>query len=143
MAAPTQSEPIQSIKSPWKLKGTIYSFMTYLCSKDTMELVKVPSFMYSKLEAKSEFADGNFTGGLGMVQIIRYTESPCGPYDEMLVVPGFFEYQNESVGADTRVKIHTKKHARITKIFVSQKETCYNGRKSLFSTCQYFNCYKM
>ena len=63
-----------------------------------------------------------------MVQIIRYTESPVGPYDEMLLVPGFFTYDRESPGKDSAVTAEQKKNLRITKIYVSQKETCYNGR---------------
>ena len=29
-----------------------------------------------------------------MVQIIRHTESPVGPYDELVLVPGEFEYES-------------------------------------------------
>lgn len=63
-----------------------------------------------------------------MLQFIRYTDSPVGPYDEMIVVPGGFEYEREDEGG-RRVK---KRNPRITRIYVSQKDTCYNGRKSMF-----------
>lgn len=63
-----------------------------------------------------------------MIQIIRYTESPVGPYDELILSPGFHEYTVEENGK--RIK---KKNARITRIYVSQKYTCWNGRKSEIS----------
>lgn len=67
-------------------------------------------------------SDGTFVGGIGMVQIIRYTESPVGPYDELLLVPGFFKYDGPNG--------ETRKNVRITRIYVSQKYTCWNGRTS-------------
>ena len=58
-----------------------------------------------------------------MVQIIRYLDSPAGPYDEMLVTPGKFEYEVEEGGKKIK-----KRNTRVTRIYVSQKVTCYNGR---------------
>lgn len=63
-----------------------------------------------------------------MVQIIRYTESPVGPYDELLVCPGSFGYEIETEGKSGAVMLEKKKNARITRIYVSQKQTCKNGR---------------
>jgi hypothetical protein len=63
-------------------------------------------------------------GGLGMIQVIRYTESPVGPYDELVIVPGGFEWEDAK-----KIK---KRNVRVTRIYVSQKETCWNGRKSEF-----------
>lgn len=54
-----------------------------------------------------------------MLQIIRYTQTPVGPYDEMALLPGDF--------AMPRAK---ESNMRITRIYVSQKDTCYNGRKN-------------
>jgi hypothetical protein len=127
---PAEHPPIQLIVPPWKLKGTVYSFMMYSTSKDASILAQDPYFMFSELEASSSFATGVFLGGIGMVQIIRYTESPVGPYDEMLIVPGFFEYQKKSMDKLGVEKMEKKKNARITRIYVSKKETCNNGRTS-------------
>lgn len=55
-----------------------------------------------------------------MVQVIRYSETPVGPYDEMLMIPGKFEYPDEKGG--------TRANLRITRIYVSQEKTCWNGR---------------
>jgi hypothetical protein len=60
-----------------------------------------------------------------MVQILRYRDSPVGPYDEMLVVPGSFDWARDtSAGGVGR-------NPRISRIYVSQKHTCYNGRLSM------------
>lgn len=57
----------------------------------------MPAIAYSPLEAKSPFADatasGEHLGGLSQIQIIRYTESPIGPYDELIACPRFFAYE--------------------------------------------------
>jgi len=55
-----------------------------------------------------------------MVQIIRYTETPVGPYDEFVLVPGQFEYEHGG----------KKGNAKVSRAYVSQEKTCYNGRKS-------------
>lgn len=85
--------------------------------------------MYSSLESRSSFANGKFIGGIGMVQVIRYSETPVGPYDELVLVPGFFTYprKRDSKGRET---VKEQKNARVTRIYVSQKDTCWNGRKS-------------
>lgn len=76
-------------------------------------------FLFSTLESASSFSKGKFLGGLAMVQVIRYTETPVGPYDELLLVPGAFEYELEG---------NVKKGLRCSRIYVSQKDTCWNGR---------------
>jgi hypothetical protein len=63
-----------------------------------------------------------------MVQVIRYTESPVGPYDEMLIVPGYFECDSKDV--DKQGKRIKKQHVRVSRIYVDSKFTCWNGRKS-------------
>jgi len=120
-----------TIPAPWTLKGTVYSFLTYTNSKSIQTIGK-ETFLYSPLEAKSSFAQGKFLGGLGMVQVIRYTESPAGPYDELLIIPGKFEYAVEKEQKNGKIKSQTKSDLRLTRIYVSQKHTCFNGRKSEF-----------
>ncbi|KAE8550477.1 hypothetical protein EYB25_006704 [Talaromyces marneffei] len=51
--------------------------------------------------------------------IIRYDDSDVGPYDEVMVIPGFF------------VNPHTgKRHARISNIYVSTDASVWNGRRN-------------
>lgn len=64
-----------------------------------------------------------------MVQIVRYTETPVGPYDELVFIPGDFDVPvlNGTGGEGEGVKKKVRKNTRITGIWVSQKETCWNG----------------
>jgi hypothetical protein len=58
-----------------------------------------------------------YRGGLGAVMLVRYEKAPCGPYDELLYIPGLFEYRGKS-------------YHRISKIFVSSKESVEWGRRN-------------
>ncbi|CAJ2501259.1 Uu.00g041120.m01.CDS01 [Anthostomella pinea] len=115
-------KPIVPVPAPWRLKGTVY-MVSFWCKAGNL-----PKQTYSPLERDSPFAapesSGRHIGGLGQIQIIRYTESPIGPYDELIVCPGAFAYEK----GDEKVRRTTKKNARITRIYVSQKYTCWNGR---------------
>jgi hypothetical protein len=129
MSSSTPNDPITPVPAPWRLKGTVYTFLTYTSSKGAAELGSMKAFIYSPLEAQSSFASGKFAGGIGMVQIIRYTDTPVGPYDEMLLAPGSFRYRTGgSSGSAQSTK--EQKNARVTRIYVSHKQTCWNGRKS-------------
>jgi hypothetical protein len=123
-------EPIAAIPAPWNLKGTIYSFMMYISTADAKRLSEEKSFLYAPLEAHSDFANGKPVGGLGMVQVIRHHKSPVGSYDELVMLPGNFEYEVEIEGKDGNNKLEKKKNLRVTRIYVSQEKTCWNGRKS-------------
>jgi hypothetical protein len=117
-------KPIEIVPPPWTLKGTIYSATFIPLSTD------LPNKAFSPLERQSAVAtEGKFIGGIGMIQIIRYTESPVGPYDELLIVPGFYKYDGPT---------SERTNVRITRIYVSQKYTCRNGRTSMLArrACQ-------
>ncbi|KAK0122533.1 hypothetical protein ONS96_009575 [Cadophora gregata f. sp. sojae] len=116
--------------APWTLKGTIYSFMFYISPSSAKKLQPQKSLLYSPLEASSSFSDGKLIGGLASVQIIRYTESPVGPYDEFILVPGKFEYEADSKDKDGNLKKEMKQNLRVTRIYVSQEATCWNGRNN-------------
>ena len=58
-----------------------------------------------------------------MLQIVRYSETPVGPYDELVVMPGYFD---TPVGGKKGAR-----NTRITAIWVSQKDTCWNGMMSM------------
>ncbi|KAF7360541.1 hypothetical protein MVEN_00785200 [Mycena venus] len=123
---------IQLAPAPWKLKGRSWSFfVTALSSKSSF-----PAGWCSAYEAEALSTGGEFIGGLGVVQassrfqlsvesthssilqIISYSESPVGPYDELVYVPGRWKYADE------------KTAFRITQIYVSSKESTLNGRKN-------------
>ena len=60
-------------------------------------------------------------GGMGIAEVVRYHDTPVGTYDELAILPGHFEAP-EGIG-------FKGKYLSITGIWVSQKETCMNGRK--------------
>lgn len=101
---------------PWSCKCT-YAFAFFQPASSGLPR----DVAYSPLEASSaafsaESEAGTYRGGLCMAQIIRYSETPVGAYDEFALLPGYFD----SPGGG--------KHTRITAIYVSQADTCYNGR---------------
>jgi len=59
----------------------------------------------------------SYRGGVGAVMLVRYNNAPCGPYDELLYIPGFFEYKDRN-------------YLRITKIYVSSPASVEWGRKN-------------
>ncbi|EEH22980.2 hypothetical protein PABG_05191 [Paracoccidioides brasiliensis Pb03] len=84
----------------------------------------LPKASYADLEGQSTFADpttsGQFKGRACTVMIVRYLETPVvGPYDEILWMPGWFEVPDKGIS-----------RPRVTRIYVSKKESIYNGRKN-------------
>lgn len=63
-----------------------------------------------------------------MIQLLRYTETPVGTYDELALLPGAFD---TPVGEKRRGG-KMKQNSRITAIWVSQKVTCWNGESVHF-----------
>jgi hypothetical protein len=122
----SDSEPIPHFPPPWKLKGTMYCFMFWV--PGSLAKAYPNEIAYSPLELKSSFASvadsGLPVGGLATIMVYRYTSSPTGAYDEFILAAGSHKYTIEENGK--RVQ---KKNLRITRIYVSQKVTCWNGRK--------------
>ena len=108
----SSSSSIPDVPPPWALKGDVYIF-TFWTPKTLAD--NFPSMVYSPLEAQSSFADKSLSkplGGLSMIQVIRYYESPVGPYDELILVPGYFAWSKE--GKDgKRIKGQNVKITRI------------------------------
>jgi hypothetical protein len=126
-SAKQSPDPITAVPPPWTLRGDVYFFSWWTTAANVKN--GLPSHAYSPLESRSGFAgpeSGTPCGGVSMVQILRYKDSPVGPYDEFIVVPGSFDYIRE----DAKGKRVQKRGPRITRIYVSQKHTCYNGRLS-------------
>jgi hypothetical protein len=115
------TEPIEAVPPPWKAKGTVYSIL-FLPISQTL-----PTKAFAPLERQHASAmEGEFQGELGSIQIIRYKESPVGPYDEMFVIPGFWKYNH----TDSEGNRKEQKNVRISRIYVSQKYTAWNGRNN-------------
>ena len=115
--------PIELAPAPWTLKGTVYS-ITFIPPS-----VKLPTKAFPPLERQYASAvEGQYVGILGQIQILRYTDSPVGPYDELIIVPGFFKYNY----TDATQRTEERKNVRVSRIYVSQKYTCWNGRTSKY-----------
>jgi hypothetical protein len=117
MASSSPATLLKLEPPPWTCKC-----IAYVCTFWRSPSQALPDEIYDPLEANSpafNSADEKYLGGLCLVQIIRYTSTPVGPYDELAILPGFF-----------RQKDKREKYARISRIYVSQKDTCYNGRKN-------------
>jgi len=125
----TAGDTITPCPPPWLCKATIYAFAYWTPAA----AAKDPAFAsahYAPLEREAPFASpewGTPRGGLSMIQLIRYTETPTGPYDELVILPGSFEYPAPD-GDKSGKKTLTA--PRISRIYVSQRNTCWNGRKS-------------
>ncbi|OLN86687.1 hypothetical protein CCHL11_03876 [Colletotrichum chlorophyti] len=118
--------PIRHVPPPWVLKGTSYIFMFWISSAEARSLPK--GIAFSPLEAQSPYVSsapsGSPKGGLATIQVHRYTSSPVGPYDEFILSTGMHTYSVEENG-----RRKEKSNMRITRIYVSQKTSCWNGRK--------------
>ncbi|KZV87691.1 hypothetical protein EXIGLDRAFT_697317 [Exidia glandulosa HHB12029] len=101
--------------APWNLDGEMYWIM--LGSQSAL-----PHASYHALEQPdtSEPHDGTHTylGGQGMVWIVRYQNGNIGPYDELIYFPGDFAAPSGH------------RRARVTLLYVSTKESVYNGRRN-------------
>ncbi|KAF2214709.1 hypothetical protein CERZMDRAFT_36547 [Cercospora zeae-maydis SCOH1-5] len=118
-------DPIEHVPAPWTLKGDIYgSFLlpTLGIPLFGANSASLPKKAFPPLERKHpESIAGEYTGRLGMFQVLRYTETPVGPYDELLIIPGFFSFENNG---------KREEMTRVSRIYVSQKYTAWNGRKN-------------
>ncbi|TCD60368.1 hypothetical protein EIP91_010259 [Steccherinum ochraceum] len=116
--ADLQALPFPEAEAPWHCKGEAFWFFGH--NSASMQL---SAAHYGDLERESSFSDpavsGKFQGGLCSAMFVRYTESPVGPYDELIWVPGKFD-----------VPVGGPVASRITRIYVSTKESIYNGRRN-------------
>lgn len=95
-----------SYAAPWKLNGEGL-ILTYSFSKKwILNNGFVPAHMHHK-----------FKGGLSFIMLADYHESDCGPYRELVFVPGLFY-------------IDGKYQLMITKIYVTTDESKTSGRKN-------------
>lgn len=121
------SDTIPSAPPPWTTKSTTYILPFYHSPSKPL-----PSKAYSPLSAShapfsAEPECGVFKGGLSLLQLLRYTETPVGPYDELAIMPGYFEYDKGKGKGEEKKEKKKGRNMRITAIWVSQRETCWNG----------------
>ncbi len=97
----TQPEP--NAPAPWDLRGSGY----ILFYRPTAVWGSDFGFVQPALQP-------HFRGGVGAVMLVDYADSPVGPYDELLFMPGFFDFQGQSF-------------LTISKIYVSTQVSVVNG----------------
>lgn len=105
---------MQIAPAPWTLKGRSWTFFLSGIS----ETASFPVGWSSEWQAEALVTGGEFIGGTGLVSLVSYSESPVGPYDELIYIPGKWRYADGSKGY------------RVTRIYVSSKESTWNGRKN-------------
>jgi hypothetical protein len=89
--------------APWYLTGSAY-IMIYKFSK---EFVDNHGFL-------SDYQKDRYLGYVGTVMLVDYKTSGVGPYQELLFIPGMFTFD-------------WKKVFSISKIYVSSRDSVYNG----------------
>lgn len=108
---------------PWGCKATAYVLAFYNSPSSGLPR----DIVYDPVEAEaSSFSSpehaGTYRGGLCMAQVLRYTDTPVGSYDELAILPGYFDGAGSEGGK--------RKDLRITGIWVSQEATLMNGRRN-------------
>lgn len=119
---------IKKVPAPWKCTADVYAAY-FFSSPKSKAAAEIDTIAYSPLEKESSFASpeaGRFAGGIGSFMLVRYSDTPVGTYDELAIIPGSYTYQVQ----DKNGKWVEKKNPRVTRIYVSQKDTMYNGRFS-------------
>ncbi|KAG5732336.1 hypothetical protein E4T56_gene11570 [Termitomyces sp. T112] len=99
---------------PWDLKCRTWTFLVSGLTSTS----SFPAGFADPDEADILASDGEFIGTPGLVMIVSYTDTPVGPYDELIYIPGKWKYKDGTAGY------------RITRIYVSSKESTENGRRN-------------
>ena len=97
------TQEIKIAPAPWNLTGDAY-IMVYKFSK---EFVQENGFL-------ADYQQDRFLGYVGTVMLVDYKTSGVGPYRELLFIPGMFTF-------------NWKKMFSISKIYVSSRDSVYNG----------------
>ncbi len=93
------------VPAPWQLKG---EGIILMYSSFRKQFDKINFFLSEPLKS-------SFLGGLAYVMLVNYTESPVGPYKELLAIPGKFKTPYGS-------------KQTISKIYVDSEASLNSGR---------------
>ncbi|KAF5344740.1 hypothetical protein D9758_015297 [Tetrapyrgos nigripes] len=78
----------------------------------------LPPGFANPLEATVERKSGAMIPDIGLIILVRYSETPVDPYDELIWIPGKWAYDTDDKGF------------RITNIYVSSNASVINGRRN-------------
>lgn len=98
-------QPLPHAPAPWDLRGSGY----ILFYRPTAVWGGEASFVHPDHQP-------HFRGGVGAVMLVDYADSPVGAYDELLFIPGFFNFQGQG-----------RAFPAISKIYVSTQVSVVNG----------------
>ncbi|KAI0372713.1 hypothetical protein BV20DRAFT_1042476 [Pilatotrama ljubarskyi] len=114
----TTSATIELVPAPRTVKAEAWWFITSFGHRpepgETLPIGYFPS--QEKHLYKVSTAQDAFCGGRGFITLIRYTESPIGPFDELAIAPG--EFANP----------YDRQSHRITRAYASSLKAVVNGR---------------
>jgi hypothetical protein len=119
---------VTHIPGPWLFRTKIYLFTKLLSPGDNQEdpiLQGLPPGSYNPSETvhPSALALVNgvpqWKGGLSYFALIRYEDSPVGPYDELIAISDGWANPYEKFTS-----------ARITNIYVDSPQSLWNGRNN-------------
>src|SRR5712671_1860362 len=138
-SAPERSPPadISPAPPPWVLKAKLYLFTTTLkpTNRDDPVLQGLPPGSYvpgenvhpSALKPIERDGGPQWKGGMTNVVLVHYDESPVGPYDELIFASDGFRNPYEKGTT-----------SRITNIYVSSRESVWNGRLNWSTAFSYY-----
>lgn len=97
---------VNSAPAPWHLEGTGYILLYYFRS----HFVEEKGFM-------TDFQKENMGLTVGAAMLIDYQRAPVGPYQELLFIPGLFNFEGW-------------RSFSVSKIYVSSPESQWNGQRN-------------
>ena len=92
--------------APWTLKGQC----AYLFLHRTRTI-------FPEFNENSDSTQTPYRGGGGGILLVKYADSPVGPYDELILFPGCYQFGDSTF-------------YRISQIYVSTMESVVNGRRN-------------
>jgi hypothetical protein len=99
---------MNSYPAPWELTGYGY-ILLYTFGKPMINTLA------------PDFLKGKALPSLGSVMLVNYETSNCGPYGELLIIPGKYTHEQHQ----KKEKLNT-----ISKIYVSSQDSVDNGLKN-------------
>lgn len=100
--------PLTDAPAPWTLNGRGYICML----RAPQALLDDGRFLQDSLKGRRG------ASGYCYLMLVDYSDSPVGPYHELLLIPGTFPFEDG------------RRHLSISRIFVSSLDSVVNGRRN-------------
>lgn len=105
-AALNTPDAVIDAPAPWTLRGRGYILA-----------IRMPQAVLDDCPHTPVALRASRRGALSLAMLVDYAESPAGPYQELLFIPGTFDFQGQ-------------RHPSISRIFVSTMASVVNGRRN-------------